>query len=209
MFHNPNETAGTIAAFDFVADAVFDYILANEGNDFYVDTILRRTQSAVLTSGAPVNQDMIRIHDDNENTANSGSLYSIQTQADVDDSGDDNFDFLPDKTYGHADDYDKQSGLGTILHNALGRNSLPSSWDASSALKGALEWNGPSSPGSVLQGGQSYIFYGAMVVDLTVADMSYAEMRDLRENQITDEFTDGGRFYGEAWTVPGTYGWSA
>ncbi len=208
-FFNPAATAG-YEGFDWVPQQLVSYMLAHPTDAYYVDSMIRQTATPVLVSGSGTFQTPFALRDTGRSNVLEGRFYSLRFGANSEDTQDARTEFLPSLSYS-ADFYAKQSSFGSVMLNALGRDSLPPSWtDAGGpdgVIEGLLRWTAPTAPGGILQGGTAFVFYSAYMENLTVSGRSWAEVHALRQAQKASAFAEGGRYYGDTWTDPATYVW--
>lgn len=202
-FFNNAEPSNTIGSYRIaLPQALIDYIHANNGNTFYLDAVIRGTQEPVYIS-SPVGTDwMVGI-----STGGSGgeTLFGIRNLGDTDLPDTNNHLIYPASSWTGVELSRRDLWMqGPAMAQTM-RSGNPVDFDSSA--KGEVNWQGPSAPGSVLQGGQSYIFYSLYIEDCTVSGRTLTEIRAWRDSQFSSDFGPGGRYSNEVWTDPVTYSW--
>lgn len=203
-FFNNAYASSTIGSYRIsMPQGLIDYIADHNGNTFYMDTVVRGTQSPVMISSPVATSWMVGI---STGSAGGDTFFGIRHQGDSNLQDSNNHLIYPASGWTGVELSRRDIWTGEPGISQMMRSSNPVNF--TSSANGEINWQGPSAPGEVLQGGQSYIFYSLYIEDCTVSGRTQTEIRAWRDAQFIADFAPGGRYANETWTDPATYMWS-
>lgn len=201
-----DQTVASAGTQDFkigLPQCLIDYIIANDGHEFYFDAIIRGTQDPVYNAAANSLAWMGGIFD---GTSASDTQFGFKNQSDSDLSDANNHLIYPASSYDGVLFSGRDIWSDALSHIRAARESNATS--LGSETVGEVAWVGPKAPGDILQGGSGFVFYNMYIEDCTASDRSYVDALAWRTAQYAIDFAEGGRYYGETWTDPASAVWS-